>query len=148
MSAGKKILDGQRPGQRRLRAPRRASIKQAATSGEEGQLTLTPAGGNRYIALNTQQPPFDDINVRKAVIAGSNRTDLRNTRGGELVGPVATHYLPPDFPGFEEAGGLEGSGLDYLANPDGDPEVSAEYLKKAGMSSGKCEGRLRDHHGR
>ena len=74
------------------------------------------------------------------MIAGSNRTDLRNTRGGELVGPVATHYLPPDFPGFEEAGGLEGTGLDYLANPDGDPEVSAEYFKKAGMSSGKCEG--------
>ena len=115
-------------------------IKQAATEGEEGQLTLTPSGGNRYIALNTQDPPFDDINVRKAVIAGSNRTDLRNTRGGELVGPVATHYLPPEFPGFEEAGGLEGTGLDYLANPDGDPEVSAAYFKKAGMSSGKCEG--------
>ena len=44
------------------------------------------------------------------------------------------------FPGFEEAGGLEGTGLDFLANPDGDPEVSAEYFKKAGMSSGKCEG--------
>ena len=74
------------------------------------------------------------------MIAGSNRTDLRNTRGGELVGPVATHYLPPDFPGFEEAGGLEGSGLDYLANPDGDPELAAKYFEEAGMSSGKCEG--------
>ena len=93
-------------------------IKQAATESDPGQLTVTPSGGNRYIALNTQKPPFDDINVRKAVIAGSNRTDLRNTRGGELVGPVATHYLPPDFPGFEEAGGLEGTGLDYLANPE------------------------------
>jgi peptide/nickel transport system substrate-binding protein len=115
-------------------------IKQAATESDPGQLTVTPSGGNRYIALNTQKPPFDDINVRKAVIAGSNRTDLRNTRGGELVGPVATHYLPPDFPGFEEAGGLEGTGLDYLANPNGDPAVSAAYFKKAGMSSGKCEG--------
>ena len=53
-------------------------------------------------------PPFDDINVRKAVIANANRTDLRNTRGGELTGPVATHFLPPDFPGFEQAGGLGG----------------------------------------
>ena len=43
-------------------------------------------------------PPFDDINVRKAVVANFNRTDLRNTRGGELTGPVASHYLPPDFP--------------------------------------------------
>ena len=139
VSAGKKILDGSAQVNGDFGAPP-SVVKQAATSGEEGQLTLTPAGGNRYIALNTQQPPFDDINLRKAVIAGSNRTDLRNTRGGELVGPVATHYLPPDFPGFEEAGGLEGSGLDYLANPDGDPEVSAKYFEAAGMSSGKCEG--------
>jgi peptide/nickel transport system substrate-binding protein len=139
VSAGKKILTGSAQVNGDFGAPP-SVVKQAATSGEEGQLTLTPAGGNRYIALNTQQPPFDDIDVRKAVIAGSNRTDLRNTRGGELVGPVATHYLPPDFPGFEEAGGLEGSGLDYLANPDGDPEVSAKYFEAAGMSSGKCEG--------
>ena len=87
-----------------------SAIKQAVDPGEPGQLTLTPSGGNRYVALNTQKPPFDDINVRKAVVANSNRTDLRNTRGGELTGPVATHYLPPDFPGFEEAGGLEGPG--------------------------------------
>ena len=85
------------PGQRRLLAPP-SVIKQAATAGEPGQLTLTPSGGNRYIALNTQEPPFDDINVRKAVIAGSNRTDLRNTRGGELVGPVATHYPAARLP--------------------------------------------------
>ena len=139
VSAGKKILSGNAEVNGDFSTPP-SVIKQAATTGEEGQLTVTPSGGNRYISLNTQDPPFDDINVRKAVIAGSNRTDLRNTRGGELVGPVATHYLPPDFPGFEEAGGLEGTGLDYLANPDGDPDVSAEYFKKAGMESGKCEG--------
>ena len=85
-------------------------------------------------------PPFDDINVRKAVIANANRTDLRNTRGGELTGPVASHFIPPEFPGFEQAGGLEGPGLDYLANPDGDPDLAAEYMKKAGYESGKCEG--------
>ncbi len=139
VSAGKKVLTGSAEVNGDFSAPP-SVIKQAATESDPGQLTVTPSGGNRYIALNTQKPPFDDINIRKAVIAGSNRTDLRNTRGGELVGPVATHYLPPDFPGFEEAGGLEGTGLDYLANPNGDPEVSAAYFKKAGMSSGKCEG--------
>jgi peptide/nickel transport system substrate-binding protein len=139
VSAGKKVLAGSAQVNGDFSAPP-GVIKQAATSGEPGQLTVTPSGGNRYIALNTQQPPFDDINIRKAVIAGSNRTDLRNTRGGELVGPVATHFLPPDFPGFEEAGGLEGSGLDFLASPEGDPEVSAKYFEAAGMSSGKCEG--------
>lgn len=139
VSASKKVLAGSALVNGDFTTPPSA-IKSAVNDGEAGQLTLTPSGGNRYIALNTQQPPFDDINVRKAVIANSNRTDLRNTRGGELTGPVATHYLPPDFPGFDEAGGLKGSGLDFMSNPDGDPALAAEYMKKAGYPSGKCEG--------
>jgi peptide/nickel transport system substrate-binding protein len=107
---------------------------------EEGQLTATPSGGNRYIAMNTQEPPFDDINVRKAVIAASDRTALRNTRGGELIGAVATHFIPPDFPGFEEAGGLEGTGEDFLANPNGDMALAEDYMREAGFDSGRCEG--------
>ncbi|MFN8152422.1 MAG: ABC transporter substrate-binding protein [Solirubrobacterales bacterium] len=139
VSAAKKVLTGSGLVNGDFTTPP-AAIKQAAQEGEEGQLSLTPSGGNRYVALNTQEPPFDDINVRKAVIANSNRVDLRNTRGGELTGPVATHYLPPDFPGFEEGGGLEGPDLDFIANPEGDPGLAAEYMKKAGYSSGKCEG--------
>ena len=139
VSASKKIMAGSAMVNGDFTTPP-SVIKQAATSGEEGQLTLTPSGGNRYVALNTTVPPFDDINVRKAVIANANRTDLRNTRGGELTGPVASHFIPPEFPGFEQAGGLKGPGLDYLANPDGDPDLAAEYMKKAGYESGKCEG--------
>jgi peptide/nickel transport system substrate-binding protein len=140
VSAGKKILAGSAEVNGDFTAPP-SVIKQAATEGEPGQLTLTPSGGNRYIALNTSVPPFDDINVRKAVTANANRTDLRNTRGGELTGPVANHYIPPEFPGFEQAGGLEGpSDLDFLASPDGDPELATEYMRKAGYESGKCEG--------
>ena len=139
VSASKKILAGDAEVNGDFTAPPQA-IKQAATEGEPGQLTLTPSGGNRYISLNTQRPPFDDINVRKAVVANANRTDLRNTRGGELTGPVASHILPPEFPGFEQAGGLTGPDLDYLADPAGDPELAAEYMRKAGFESGKCEG--------
>ncbi len=114
--------------------------KEAAQESEPGQFQLPELPGYRHIALNTQAPPFDDINVRKAVIANSDREALRNTRGGPLLGPVATHYISPGFPGFEESGGLEGFGLDFLANPNGDPELAAEYMRKAGFESGKCEG--------
>jgi peptide/nickel transport system substrate-binding protein len=137
VSASRKILDGSASVNGDFNPPA-VSLKEAA--GKEAQLTLTPSGGNRYVAMNTQEPPFDDVNVRKAAIANSDREALRNTRGGELVGPVATHFLPPEMPGFEEAGGLEGTGLDYLANPNGDPELAAEYMRKAGYDSGKCEG--------
>jgi peptide/nickel transport system substrate-binding protein len=137
-SASKKILSGdsQVNGDFSLDA---TSLKLAAQQYPD-QLTVTPSGGNRYIALNTQEPPFDDINVRKAVIAASNRTDLRNTRGGELIGPVATHFIPPGIPGFEEAGGIAGPDLDFVSNPNGDMAVAEKYMKAAGFSSGKCEG--------
>jgi peptide/nickel transport system substrate-binding protein len=138
-SAVKKILSGDSyvNGDFSLDAP---SLKLAATQYPD-QLTVTPSGGNRYIGLNTQEPPFDDINVRKAVIAASNRTDLRNTRGGELIGAVATHFIPPGIPGFEEAGGVEGDpNLDFVANPDGDMALAEEYMRKAGFDSGQCEG--------
>ena len=32
--------------------------------------------------MNTKVKPFDNINVRKAIIAASNRNALRLTRGG------------------------------------------------------------------
>jgi len=144
VSASKKVLAGSGLVNGDFTTPPSA-IKQAATEGEPGQLTLTPAGGMRYVALNTQLAPFDDPNVRKAVIASSNRVDLRNTRGGELTGPVMSHVLPPEFPGHEEAGGLEGPpGLDFLASPEGDPELAAEYMRAAGFDSGKCEGSVCD----
>jgi peptide/nickel transport system substrate-binding protein len=138
-SAAKKILSGdaQVNGDFSLDA---TSLKLAATQYAD-QLTLTPSGGNRYISMNTTTPPFDDINVRKAVIAASNRTDLRNTRGGELAGPVANHIIPPNFNGFEEAGGLNApEGQDYLENPNGDMALAESYMKEAGFESGKCEG--------
>jgi peptide/nickel transport system substrate-binding protein len=137
-SAAKKILagDSQVNGDFALDA---TSLKLAAQQYPD-QLTITPSGGNRYISLKTTEPPFDDINVRRAVIAASNRTDLRNTRGGELVGPVATHFIPPGIPGFEEAGGLEGPDLDFVSNANGDMAVAEKYMQAAGYDSGQCEG--------
>jgi peptide/nickel transport system substrate-binding protein len=140
-SAARKVLDGEASVNGDFTPPPNV-IKQAATeSDEEGQLTLTPSGGNRYVSLNTQEEPFDDINVRKAVLANSDRVELRATRGGELVGPIASHFIPPEMGGFEEAGGLEGDPAnDFVAKPEGDPKLAAEYMKKAGYDSGKCEG--------
>ena len=141
-SASKKILDGSASVSGDF-PPSPTVVKEVAQGGkyDPSLMTATPSGGNRYVALNTAEPPFDDINVRKAVIANSDRVALRNTRGGELFGPVMTHFIPPLIPGFEEAGGLNApEGLDFLQSPTGDPDLAARYMKKAGFKSGKCEG--------
>ena len=44
------------------------------------------------------------------------------------------------MPGFEQAGGVDGTGADYLATPGGDAAVAASYFKKAGYASGRYEG--------
>ena len=65
--------------------------------------------------MNTTVPPFDNLDVRKAVNAGFDRNALRLARGGQLIGDIATHYLPPTIAGFDEAGGMEGTGVDFLS---------------------------------
>lgn len=115
-------------------------LKLAATSYPK-QLSLTPAGNSRYVALNTSKPPFNNINVRKAVIAASDRVALLATRGGPLSGIVATHFIPPGIPGFQQAGsvaGPSGAAYDFIQHPTGDIALAESYMKKAGYSSGTC----------
>jgi peptide/nickel transport system substrate-binding protein len=98
------------------------------------------SGRVRYIALNTQTKPFDNINLRKAVAASINRSSMLLAFGGPFVGAVATHILTPGELGFDQAGGMQGEGNDWLANPQGDAQVAAKYMKAAGYPSGKYSG--------
>jgi len=106
-------------------------LKQAVTR-QKDQVLFVPSGGTRYIAMNTTIAPFDNINIRKAIIASSNRNALRLTRGGAILGDIATGWIPPGIPGFKEAGGLkQNADLDYLTHPNGDPAVAKKYMLAA-----------------
>jgi len=103
-----------------------------AISQNKEQLGRVSGGGTRWIALNTTKKPFDNINIRKGVIAGFDRDALRKTRGGDFIGPIAQGFIPPGIPGFEESGGEKGfDGVDYMANPKGDPAVMKKYFDAA-----------------
>jgi peptide/nickel transport system substrate-binding protein len=107
-------------------------ILKRALEGTPDQVGRVSGGGTRWIALNTTQKPFDNINVRKGVIAGFDRDALRLTRGGEEIGPIANHFLPPDIPGHEESGGEAGfTDIDYMQNPKGDPALMQKYFDAA-----------------
>lgn len=106
------------------------------------ELSAVPGGGWRMISMDTSRPPFDDINVRKAVIAGFDRNAARQQRGGEALGAIAQGLIPPGMSGFEESNGFDGFSkeFDWLKNPAGDRNLSAQYFKKAGFASGKYDG--------
>lgn len=120
-------------------APTPALVKRAYQE-QRDQIFFSPGAGSRYAALNTTIPPFDDVNVRKAVAAALDREQMRRVRGGAVVGDVASHFLYPGVLGFEEAGGQEGTGVDFLANPEGDRALAARYMRAAGFDSGRYEG--------
>jgi peptide/nickel transport system substrate-binding protein len=119
--------------------PPAAQLQQAVEQ-YKGQYGTVPAGGFRWFPLNTTIKPLDDINVRKAILAAFDRDAARKARGGKFTGDLPTHFLPPGIPGFDEAGGMEGPGVDFLANPRGDMALAEKYMKEAGYASGKYDG--------
>jgi peptide/nickel transport system substrate-binding protein len=104
------------------------------------QLELSPGAGDHYIAVDNKQGPFSNVDVRKAFWAALDRTAMNRARGGELVTNVMTHFIYPEIPGFEQAGGLKGPQVDYNDYPDGNMAVAAKYMKLAGYPSGKYTG--------
>jgi peptide/nickel transport system substrate-binding protein len=114
-----------------------------ATSIYKGQFQNPLSGGWRAVMLNTTKKPFDDINVRKAVIAGLDKTALRQARGGPTIGDLGYHFIPVGFPGFEESGGAT-TDQDFISKPTADKTLSAKYFAAAGMSGGKYSGPNKD----
>src|SRR5215218_5077228 len=138
--ATRRILSGENLAGGDIEAP--ASQLERLLQTNKSELSAVPGGGWRMISMDNSRPPFDDINVRKAVIAGFDRSAARQQRGGEALGPIAQHLIPPGMAGFEESNGLQGwqDEMDWMAHPEGDRALSAEYFKKAGMASGRYEG--------
>lgn len=140
-AASRRVLDGSGLIQGDLRLP--AGVVDRAVQKKGDQVALVPNGGFRFVALNTRVKPFDDLNVRKAVLAAFDRTAMAATRGGKNFGAPATHFLPPEFPGHAEAGGRAGTGADFLAKPRGDLELAKSYMRKAGYRTGLYDGRAK-----
>jgi len=112
-----------------------------ANSSQRKQLHFTPTGGSRYVALNTSKPPFDNVDVRKAVAYVLDRNAMRLTRGGTIDGRIATHFLDPSFgkQGFTQAGGL---GFDPFASAglNGNVAKAKALMRQAGYANGMFKG--------
>ena len=104
------------------------------------QLSISPGAGTRYVAVDNKHGPFVNLDLRKAFWAALDRTAMNKARGGALVSNVMTHFIYPEVPGFEEAGGLAGPSVDYNASPTGNLQVAAKYMRLAGYPSGRYTG--------
>ena len=71
------------------------AVLRSAMNDRKSQIRLAPLGGTLWVAMNTTIPPFNNVDVRRAVIAGFDREAMRLTFGGEARGDIASHFLPP-----------------------------------------------------
>ncbi len=134
---GRQVLEGSHMVQN---DPPAKTIVQLAYEHFRSQLEVSPGAGTRYIAVNNKQGPFSNIDVRKAFWAALNRVAMNKAAGGSLVADVMTHFIYPEIPGFEDAGGLAGPRVDYNEHPEGDMEIAEKYMRMAGYPSGKYTG--------
>jgi peptide/nickel transport system substrate-binding protein len=116
------------------------SIVRLAYEHYRPQLEISPGAGDHYVAINNHHGVFKNVNLRRAFWAALDREAMDKARGGALVTNVMTHFIYPEIPGFEQAGGLEGPKVDYNEHPTGDMAVAEKYMKAAGYSSGKYTG--------
>jgi peptide/nickel transport system substrate-binding protein len=134
---GRQVLEGSDMVQNEL--PAQSTVRLAYEKFRT-QLEISPGAGDHYIAVDNKQGPFSNIDVRKAFWAALDRIAMNKARGGELVTNVMTHFIYPEIPGFEAAGGLKGPQVDYNDYPEGNAAVAAKYMKLAGYPSGRYTG--------
>ena len=104
-----------------------AQVLKRVVQHQKDQLVTLPGGGFRWFPLNTTIKPFDNINVRKAILAGFDRDAAHQGARRHVRRHIpARTSSRRACPGFDEAGGDKGPGYDFLANPKGDMALADE----------------------
>jgi peptide/nickel transport system substrate-binding protein len=65
------------------------------------QVYINPLTETEYFALNTQIPPFNNLQARQAVNYATDRAALIKIFGGPKLASPTCQVLPPDFPGYK-----------------------------------------------
>ncbi|MFI6315937.1 ABC transporter substrate-binding protein [Nonomuraea sp. NPDC050556] len=85
-----------------------------------------------YVAVNSQVPPLDNLDCRKAVIYAQDKLAWQTAVGGEVAGgQIATSLLMPGIPGYTRTDVYPAG-----ADQHGDVAKAREHLAKCGKPDG------------
>jgi peptide/nickel transport system substrate-binding protein len=114
-----------------------ADVAKALDNPNQKKYTDNPAANaTRYVTIDQDVAPFNNIDCRKAVAYALNKVDLISARGGSVAGAKeANTMLPPGVPGHTDAN-------PYPTGPDnkGDIAKAKEELQKCGQPNGFSTG--------
>ena len=65
------------------------------------QVHTSPAAWTFFAVLDTRVPPFDDVDVRRAMNFAIDRDRIVEILGGVAAASPTCQQLPPNFPGYE-----------------------------------------------
>jgi peptide/nickel transport system substrate-binding protein len=101
----------------------------------KGQIHSNSGDRTWYFSMNLDEPPFDDVHVRKALNFAIDRDALLRLAGGKITGAVAQHVFPPQM--------LGGRLPDYAPYPtNGDLTKAKQEMKLSKYDSnqdGVCD---------
>src|SRR6201986_695218 len=65
-----------------------------------GQVHVNVLTADYYFALNTRQPPFNNMQARQAINYAANRTAYVKIAGGSSLAAPTCQILPPNYPSY------------------------------------------------
>jgi peptide/nickel transport system substrate-binding protein len=107
---------------------------------KKSQIHVNDGDRTWYITMNWATPPFDDINVRKAVNQVMDKAGMLQAWGGTIAGEIATHIMPPNVLN----GQLTAEYNPYASEGNRGDEAKAKELMKQSKydtnKDGVCDG--------
>lgn len=104
----------------------------------QDQVHSDQADATYYASFNIAEPPFDDVNVRKAVSLAVDKASMLTIRGGPLFGETASHIIIDSL--------LDNQLADYdpyeTPNSEGDIDAAQEAMSQSDYDSdgdGVCD---------
>ncbi|HEY9481511.1 MAG TPA: ABC transporter substrate-binding protein [Micromonosporaceae bacterium] len=92
---------------------------------------LAPLARLWYTTIQSDVPPFDNIDCRKAVELAADHDGFLRGFGGTYGGVIATSLMPPILPGATKA-----DPYNFMANKNGDVAAAKAELAKCGKPNG------------
>jgi peptide/nickel transport system substrate-binding protein len=101
------------------------------------QVHTAPKATTYFVVFNTETPPFDNVDVRRALNLAFDRKQIVQIMGGEAAARPTCQQLPPNFPGYEpycpytKNPGPEGGEGPWVAP---DLEEAQEIVRRSGTT--------------